>query len=60
MLVIFYELLKGKELSVNEVVKKYGVSRTHVYTFFNDINLFIAEFYLFGELELCNNKKNGF
>lgn len=60
MLVIFYELLKGKELSVNDIVIEYGVSRTNVYTYFNAINLFISEFYLYGELELSNNKKNGF
>lgn len=55
-LAVFYELMKGNQLSIKEIQTKLMCSRNTVYLVLMDIELFIADFYYY-ELEIIKEGK---
>lgn len=57
VLAVFYELIKGKRITIKEIQTTLMCSRNTAYLILSDIELFIADFYHY-DLELIKEGKN--
>lgn len=56
VLAVFYELIKGKKLTIKSIQQTLMCSRNTAYLIISDIDLFIADFYHY-ELEIVKEGK---